>query len=161
MKAASLLALATLFTTSTASAQAIMDETVTFERLDRDQNGHIEPAEWNRALVARTHVRFERLDGNQDRGLDATEYAAAEREADAFRDKLPWIVRRRLPSAPAFADLDTNGDGKITAQEMIDGTQARRTQSFDRADDNEDGTISAAEFEQMQTKLRKLRSMSK
>lgn len=55
-----------------------------------------------------------------------------------------------MAALPTFAEVDTNGDGKITMKEAAshEGLMA----SFDQADVDRDGLISKAEYEKLKTK---------
>jgi hypothetical protein len=48
---------------------------------------------------------------------------------------------------PSFEDLDTNGDGRVSADEFQAGAQARITDHFNRMDANGDGVVTKDEMD--------------
>lgn len=50
---------------------------------------------------------------------------------------------------PGFEELDLNGDGSLTQEEMQEAMQARAQARFDEADSNGDGALSAEELAAM------------
>lgn len=55
-----------------------------------------------------------------------------------------------LAALPAFEEVDTNGDGKITMSEA--STHEGLMASFDQADADRDGLLSKAEYEKLKSK---------
>ena len=55
-----------------------------------------------------------------------------------------------MAALPAFDEVDTNGDGKITMSEA--STHEGLMASFDQADEDRDGLLSKAEYEKLKSK---------
>lgn len=53
-----------------------------------------------------------------------------------------------MAALPTFAEVDTNGDGKITMQEA--SSWERLMTSFDEADEDRDGLLSKSEYKKLQ-----------
>ena len=54
-----------------------------------------------------------------------------------------------MAALPPFADVDTNGDGKITMREA--SSWERLMTAFDQADADRDGLLSEAEYEKLRS----------
>jgi Ca2+-binding EF-hand superfamily protein len=74
---------------------------------------------------------FKKLDTNKDNSLSLAEFKAA----------APSLRPRQTPDQ-MLAELDSNKDGKVTAAEYRSNPVA----SFDKADANHDGTLTAQEL---------------
>ncbi len=106
-----------------------------FERMDTDGDGVITVAE----VTARKTAQFAKVDTNADGLLDAT-------ERDAMRGDDHHRARRtggmgHGPRGDA-APLDADGDGKLSLVEFTSVTPL-----LDRADADDDGAVSRAEFD--------------
>lgn len=118
LAAAALLALAPM---AAAQVQSQPDATgKTFDAWDADRNGVLSRAEFDngwRALVgrgveARLHSQFDKLDRNDDGGLDGAEYASLALVLQAGKD------------APALDTFDANGDKRLQFNEYIASIRA-------------------------------------
>lgn len=86
-----------------------------FEAWDTDHNGVLSRAEFEagwravveRGIAARLRAQFEKLDRNDDNGLDGAEYASLALVMQAGKD------------APALAVFDANGDKRLQFDEYI------------------------------------------
>lgn len=108
-----------------------------FRNLDRNRDNFISRDE----LGDQDSMKgsFGRLDTNRDERLSGDEFTAALREQSAGGDTA-------LPaSSPMFGDVDSNGDGYISATELdaAPGNSSRRLNELDR---NGDGRVSNDEF---------------
>jgi len=107
-----------------------------FAGMDANGDGRVTREE----VAAFRAARFDVLDANHDGKLQPTERGAV-RPSDA------------RPGDAAFRRLDTDGDGRITGEEMERARKgsARRAVDtkglFDRADANHDGSVDRAEWE--------------
>jgi len=112
-----------------------------FKDLDANKDGKLSKAEiqaamTRRAAEAQTQVNaqakavFDKLDTNHNGSISLTEFQASEKISLD-----PAKVDARI------AQLDTNKDGVVSADEYRNGTLAQ----FDKADTNHDGVISAAD----------------
>jgi Ca2+-binding EF-hand superfamily protein len=99
-----------------AQAQAQSDRMdKAFEAWDTDHNGVLSRAEFEagwravveRGIAARLRAQFEKLDRNDDNGLDGAEYASLALVMQAGKD------------APALAVFDANGDKRLQFDEYI------------------------------------------
>lgn len=134
MTRAPLLAGLLLLTLSPAMAQ--QRAAAAFDAADQNHDGVISREEF---LASRAD-QFARRDRNRDGFLDA---------ADAGN---------RMAARPRLADgidrqqqrLDTNGDGKISKEEFVNGG----ADSFERADTDGNGTVDAKERQAMRATIR-------
>jgi len=86
-----------------------------FEAWDADHNGVISRAEFEkgwqgvieRGVAARLRAQFDKLDRNDDGGLDGAEYASLALVMQAGKD------------APALAAFDSNGDKRLQFEEYV------------------------------------------
>jgi hypothetical protein len=112
-----------------------------FKDLDANKDGklsktEIQTAMTRRAAEAQTQVNaqakavFDKLDTNHNGSISLAEFQASEKISLD-----PAKVDARI------AQLDTNKDGVVSAEEYRNGTLAQ----FDKADTNHDGVISAAD----------------
>jgi hypothetical protein len=92
-----------------------------FRQLDRDGDGYVSPAEW-----PLDPARFATVDRNEDGRLSRNELLT------------PNTLRRRDRQ---FQDLDTSGDGRLSARERQRGGSA-----LERLDRNRDGYVSRGEY---------------
>jgi Ca2+-binding EF-hand superfamily protein len=112
--------------------RALRDErrTETLERFDADKDGKL--SEDERAVMRKTRAeeRFAELDADGDGMLSEAELVD------------PQVGRRRMPVD--FVTADTNGDGKLTSDELAVGLQKNRAQMRRRIEDlNADGQSNA------------------
>jgi Ca2+-binding EF-hand superfamily protein len=98
----------------------------TFRAWDADRNGALSLQEFRQGYTrlslglrqARLQAQFEVIDGNDDGGIDAGEYAAMA------------LVKRAGGAAPAFASVDSNRNGRLDLAEYraVVGRLATQTQ---------------------------------
>jgi Ca2+-binding EF-hand superfamily protein len=113
-----LLALPVLAHAQAREAPALDEATAAFAAMDRDRDGQLSLREFEKGVARpfgsrergvvyqRLPARFRGFDGNQDGFLEATEYAA-------FAQR--WHGEGH---APALADVDQDGDGKVDFREF-------------------------------------------
>lgn len=62
--------------------------------------------------------------------------------------------------SPVYAadkdDFDTNGDGRITFEEVMEHVEATTRKTFDALDRNKDGALSDEDFDDMREKMKKM-----
>lgn len=114
----------------------------TFEQLDANGDGAVTPDEITAAMQAGASDRFAAADTNGDGGLSVEEMTA---RADADRaERMAERATRRLEAA------DTNGDGLLQQSEIAEAMDGRRgpnpDRMFDRADADDNGSLSAEEY---------------
>lgn len=107
-------------------------ERAVFETLDIDGNGEVTQAE----MATVRKARFDEMDTDNNGALTKAELA----------------VRSEKRAERAIKHLDANGDGQLTFAEME--SRSRRDRLFDRADSDNSGTVSKAEFEAVAKKMR-------
>lgn len=127
-----LMALATLGATSLAVSQTRPAPDMRFiERLDADGDGVLSQDE----VAAARQRLFARLDRDGDDAID-------DREIEALRDAvMDRAVALQARLGRAWRRMDTNGDGRVSAEEF-----RARTILFDVADRDGDGRLSSAEI---------------
>src|SRR5688500_12068869 len=92
----------------------------TLERFDADKDGALSDHERDVMRKARAEERFDELDADKDGMLSEQELID------------PQAGRRRMPVD--FAAADTNGDGKLTTDELTVGLQHARAQMRKRVE---------------------------
>lgn len=110
----------------------------------------------------RDRMSFEQMDSNGDGRVTREELRAAreqmfakrDRNRDGYLDKadLPKRAARRMGDrgAELRERIDSNGDGRISKEEFVNGD----TLLFDMADKNSDGELDAEEIEAAKTAMR-------
>lgn len=106
-----------------------------FAAVDADKDGKVTEAE----LTAWRAAEAAKVDANKDGKLSAEELTAA-RVAD-------MTARATEMATRMVADLDTDGDGLLTAAEMA--ARPGPAMLFDRADADGDGAVTQAELDAM------------
>lgn len=103
------------------------------------------------------------MDTDKDGVLSRDEFITGHLRADAYfakldADKDGAVSREEFMAEPAgpkrsdrFKQMDTNGDGRITREEL----DARRTARFDMLDVNHDGKLSAGEVSNARAALKR------
>ncbi len=112
-----------------------------FEALDSNGDGQLTKAE----MDAHRAARFSRIDTDGDGLLSQAELEASGAERAERR-------ARRI-----ISHLDKDGDGKLSETEMRAGGRGDG-RLFERADTNNDGTVSKAEFDAVSAKLAERRA---
>ncbi len=128
---------------------------MTWSTLDADGSGEVSRAEFETAQVRVATERFETLDKDGNKALSAAEYQQARAEAIEKRSRLPWFVRRRVPEPPTFEEVDSNHNDGLSLDEWLAAGQKRRNRMFDRADGDDNGTLSKTEFEQWTARMKR------
>lgn len=106
-----------------------------FAAVDADKDGKVTEAE----LTAWRAAEAGKIDANKDGKLSAEELAAA---------RLAEMTARATEMATRMvADLDTDGDGLLTAAEMA--ARPGPARMFDHADADGDGAVTQAELDAM------------
>ncbi len=98
-----------------------------FQQVDKDADGKVTVDE----IRAAATEKFAQADTNHDGMLDASELSAMS----------PGFGRHRM--GPDLGMLDTNGDGKVSADEFVSHAAAR----WQHADANGDGVVTLQEWE--------------
>ena len=117
-----------------------------FEEIDLDGNGGVTAEEMQQARDAMKAARFAQADTNGDGALSVDELTAAAQNdrADRMAERIARMVER----------FDDNDDGMLQADEMgRDGAQRGGDRMFSRADANNDGSLSAEEYADAQTRM--------
>ena len=121
----------------------------TFEELDANADGGITMDEIEAAMAARAAERFAEADTDGDGALSAEEMLARASEDRAAR------MADRI--ADRIEKIDANGDGVLQLEEMQARADDRRGPSpdrmFNRADADDNGSLSAEEFAQAQERM--------
>jgi Ca2+-binding EF-hand superfamily protein len=122
-------------------AQAIATSDQAFGTVDTNHDGSLSTAEVQAAqtkelqqvqaaLRARAEAQFKALDTNKDGQLSIPEFVAV----------VP-TVKSNETAAQALQQIDSNHDGKVSAEEF----RASRLAGFNKLDTNHDGTVSVQE----------------
>lgn len=121
----------------------------TFEQLDINADGAITLDEVEAGMQARAEARFAAADANGDGALSAEEMLAQAQNQTSER------LANRI--AERIEDADTNGDGLLQAEEIAAKMEGRRAPNpermFNRVDADNDGTVSAEEYEEARAKM--------
>jgi len=75
-----------------------------------------------------TPAAFEAYDANKDGVISAAEFESA-KEARMKNNAQEGKMLRNAGNSPQFSDMDKDGDGKITKEELHLGQQARANQN--------------------------------
>ena len=114
-----------------------------FAAMDADKDGQITKAE---AEAFRT-AQITAMDTDKDGKISAAELAAAH----VARASADLAERADNRAKHMIVDLDSDGDGALTVEEMMAG--GRGDKMFDRVDADNDGAISQAEADDAQAKM--------
>lgn len=114
-----------------AFAQSQQDAQKMLKKADKNEDGNIS---WSEMLDMRKSV-FYRLDRNKDGFVDTSD------RPSFFGSQFDKAFER-------FVSFDTDGDNRISRQELLDGDAP----AFEEADTNNDKVVSADEIEAMRTK---------
>ncbi|OCC23853.1 hypothetical protein MB02_08465 [Croceicoccus estronivorus] len=137
-----------------------------FERMDANKDGKLDKAD----REARQQQRFERLDTDKNGALSPEEFAANRGKMRGPGDRGPGDMRGpgkgqgdnpdgkrhrmghkgKMGHGPMMQGMDTNGDGAISQAEFVAGHLAM----FDKADADNNGTVTAKERKDMHQKMR-------
>lgn len=120
------------------------DQHPMLQRADQNGDGIISYDEAVESLPGMTDDRFERMDANADRRLDAGELQRG-RRGSAGRS-----------SQERFNEADTNQDGKLSREELQANVPRFPLDRFDDVDTDGDGGLTAEELEQ--SRMRAARS---
>ena len=121
-----------------------------FEDLDLNNDGEVTAEEIQGAMQALGAARFAEADTNGDGALSSEEMVA--RAEGAQQERMARRIAERIEKA------DTNGDGLLQADEMAALAEDRRggrgpDRMFNRFDADENGSLSADEFAEAQTRM--------
>lgn len=125
------------------------------------------PAQAQNPDGARLIEQIEKADANGDGAVSRSEFTAyrttqfsrLDRNSDGFitDGDIPGFVQKRLPPDMSYDSLktrfDTNGDGKISKTEYVNGP----TTAFDRVDANGDDLVTRAEIDQARAMIASMR----
>ncbi len=117
--------------------------------LDRNNDGKLQQIEIDMAVVV-----LRRMDRNENGEIEADEMVALPpRPSGGGGDRVRpgGGDRRRDFRMPSIADLDKDGDGKLSKEEVPERMQQR----FDQIDGNSDGFIDKAEMDQLIANIRR------
>ena len=114
-----------------AYAQSQQDAQKMLKQADKNRDGSIS---WSEVIDMRKSV-FYRLDRNKDGFVDQSD------RPSFFGSQFDKAFER-------FIDFDTDGDARVSRQELLDG----EAPAFDKADTNKDKILSADEIEAMGAK---------
>lgn len=102
-------------------------------KADADSDGKVTFEELSRVAPNLTRERFEELDKNRDGVLSEADRGQSEKDA---RQGASQAARKALES-------DSDGDGKVTFEELNAAKPGYPRETFDRLDRNKDGVLSA------------------
>ncbi len=71
-------------------------------------------------MPLRGPIPFEVFDADKDGSISESEYKAT-RDARIEKKKSQGLPMRNVANAPSFEELDSDGDGKITKVELLEG----------------------------------------
>lgn len=133
--------------------------------LDADGDGVVTQEEFIAAKAVRTERRFERLDSNSDGQITPDDLSDLPQPPDVDRDALRACVEEslgiELPAPPVdgsrFDNADLNGDGAVTLDEALTGSETAAIERFERLDTNVDGLLQTDELRKAKRRAGKLR----
>lgn len=126
-----------LVLSTSAMAQTRFGSGEMLEQADANKDGMIDKDEYKAARAA----QFEKMDRNADGFLDSQD--RPQRSAESQDEHGPTGRKPGERGAAMIAQLDSNGDGKVSKEEFMSAP----TVFFDRADTDHDGVLSAKELE--------------
>ena len=125
------------FAASQGKVSQTRDRAALFTQLDVDGNGVLTQEE----LAKAGQLRFAKADSDKDGFLSKAE----------VRNQMLRSLQKRIAgkSAKMVERRDIDKDGKLSLEEMQATSGKRGTKIFARLDKNDDGAVSAEEFEKM------------
>lgn len=105
------------------------------KKMDANKDGAVSKEEFD----AFSATRFSSGDVNGN-GMSLAEFTALHEKTQMEREK-EREARKKAMTAKMFSKIDSNGDGKISAEEHAAGS----AKMFGRMDSNEDGVLSKAD----------------
>ncbi len=119
-----------------------------FKHLDTDENGSISKAEAEAADAKRLVEHFDEIDADSDGEITKQEFAQCHKDR---------AENRKDQRGEHLKDLDTDKSGTISLNEAKDGDAKRLVQNFDQIDANGDGKITKEEMKAAAQKMRERR----
>ena len=109
-----------------------------FDRIDENGDGEVSADEFVLTASHRVDRIMEHMDSDENGVISAEEFA----ESRSRR-------RPRGGTPPAFGDLDVDGDGQLTEDELLAHHAERVEKTFSRLDKNEDGVLTSNEMRKL------------
>lgn len=141
-------ALGLLLTIAVRTGAVPTNETpLAFTSVDRDRTGQITLEEYLNYRLRSIEIRFRALDRDRDELISSAEFDAAMQPSAAQRRLYQQQTGEEINPPPAFADIDTDDDQRISLPEFREAQQHAMRQRFRSLDKDGDGALSPAEFE--------------
>ena len=106
--------------------------------LDEDGDGFIMMEDYQRAYPDFAMTSFENIDLNDDNRVSYEEHYMDEAQTE--------LARYETGMSFNFADIDTDNDDFLSADEMMTAFRGLPAEVFEEVDDNDDNRVSAEEF---------------
>lgn len=116
-----------------------------FAALDKDADGALTPAEFDRSRDEMAERRFRHIDGDHDGSVTKNEFDEARGSSRGRSVAGEMAARGHAPKR--FADFDGDGNGLINLEEFTGALAIGAHERFQRLDRDEGGAISRREFE--------------
>jgi Ca2+-binding EF-hand superfamily protein len=139
-----ILSFAFLFVAGAAQAQTSTPPAfLSMATLDRDGDGQVSPAEFLTAGAPAVAQRFNGMDTDRSNDLSPAEVEAARVASEERLRRLTEENKgpNEFAVMPAFADLDTNGNGRISKEEFVQAQEQSLRRRFQVLDRDGDGIL--------------------
>ena len=124
-----------------------------FDRIDENGDGEVSADEFVLTASHRVDRIMEHMDSDENGVISAEEFAESRSRRDQRRSDDRSSEREgRRPrggTPPAFGDLDVDGDGQLTEDELLAHHAERVEKTFSRLDKNEDGVLTSNEMRKL------------